>query len=243
MSWRDNSLARDALAIQGYYDDEARLLLQDTLAGALRDLWVKNPVRTSSEDILTKKTILGQAGLTRFEILDKILPGFRGKHELSDDELRQLKTNPKEYPDLEERDKAIREVSNLLWGTMCKTSRAGAVQELVVQKGLLLIEARLTRDGVQATVKAATDDHDLIIEYYVRPRGDQLVKVSGGVRDDCTMVGMAFDGITDRMKRELGGHVTTAIGRLMQVASPDFVALGSPAETRKRAIGPSNSKS
>ena len=74
-------------------------------------------------------------------------------------------------------------------------------------------------------VKAATDDHDLIIEFYVRPRGDQLVRVSGGVRDDCTMVGMTFEGISERMKRELGIHVTTAVGKLLQVASPDLAAL------------------
>jgi len=225
MSWRDNDLALNALAVQGYYDEEAGTLLQDTLGAALRDVFLRAPVRTSRADVLDKKSKLFQTGLTKTELLDKILPGFREQHQLDDEEQRLFKKSPREHPDLEERDSAVNQVTSLLWGTLSKTGRAGAVQMLLIQRGLLLVEAKTSRDNAPATVKAATDDQDLIIEFYVRPRGDQLVRISGGVRDDCTMVGMTFDGISERMKRELGIHVTTAVGQLLQVASPDLAAL------------------
>ena len=68
----------------------------------------------------------------------------------------------------------------------------------------------------------------------MRPRGDQLVKVSGSVSNDCMMVGMTFDGITERMRVELGASVTTAVGQLVQVATPGLSALnGSPAKATK----------
>lgn len=243
MTWRDNDLALEALEVQGYYDEETRTLQQDVLAAALRDVFLRQVARASTEDILDKKSNLFQVGLTKVQVLDFILPSFRSKNELSAEERVLLRKDPKNNPGLEERDKAIADVSALLWGTLSKTSRSGAVQQLVVQKGLLLIEAKTTRDGVPAVVKAATDDHDLIIEFYVRPRGDQLVKVSGGVRDDCTMVGMAFDGINDRMKRELGTSVTTAVGRLLQVAAPDFVALTAGPAKPQKSLSPAASKS
>jgi len=245
MSWRDNDLALEALAVQGYYDEEAKTLNQNSLAASLRDVFLRNPVRSSRTDVLDKKTKLFQIGLTKVQILDTVLPDFRSKYQLSDEERLLFKKEPKDHPNLEERDKAINEVSTLLWGTLGKTSRSGAVQSLIVQKSMLLIEAKTTRDGAPAQVKAATDDPDLIIEFYVRPRGDQLVKVSGGVRDDCTMVGMTFDGITERMKAELGVSVTTAVGRLLQVATPDFAALdGTPAQVKaSKAISSSPQKS
>jgi hypothetical protein len=243
MTWRDNDLALEALAVQGYYDEETRTLQQDVLAAALRDVFLRKVARASSEDILDKKSNLFQIGLTKFQVLDLVLPTFRSKNELSNEERALLRKDPKNNPALEERERAIADVSALLWGTLGKTSRSGAVQALVVQKGLLLIEAKTTRDGVPTVVKAATDDHDLIIEFYVRPRGDQLVKVSGGVRDDCTMVGMAFDGINDRMKRELGTSVTTAVGRLLQVAAPDFAALNAGPTKPMKSLSPAASKS
>lgn len=234
MSWRDNDLALEALAVQGYYNEETKTLEQNLLAASLRDVFLRKPVLDSQDDVLDKKTRLFEDGLTKTQVLDLVFPHFRSKHELTDQERLVYKKDPKNHPELEERDKAIAELSTLLWGTLGKTSRAGAVQTLVVQKNLLLIEAKTTRDGASVTVKAATDDQDLIIEFYVRPRGDQLVKVSGGVRDDCTMVGMTFDGIADRMKAELGASVTTAVGRLLQVAAPDFAALnGAPVKVAK----------
>ncbi|MEU6072274.1 hypothetical protein [Micromonospora sp. NPDC047074] len=242
MSWRDNELALNALAVQGYYDEETRTLHQDTLASSLRDVFLRTPVRASNDDVLDKKSRLFQVGLTKPELLDKVLPGFREKHQLNDEERLLLKKNPKDHPDLEERNAAVNEVGTLLWGTMGKTSRSGAVQALLVQKSLLLIEAKAVREGVQVVVKAATDDQDLIVEYYIRPRGDQLVRVSGGVRDDCTMVGMTFEGINERMKRELGISVTTAVGRLMQVASPDLAALTGGATRSTKAISSGSSK-
>ncbi len=225
MTWRDNELARDALAEQGYIDEETSTLNRDTLAGALRDVFLKAPVRSARVDVLEKKNKFFQAGLTKEQLLDRILPGFRERYALNDEERLLLRKSAKDHPELEERDGAINDASNLLWGTMSKTSRAGAVQVLLVQKSLLLCEAKATRDNATVNVKAATDDHDLIIDFYVRPRGDQLVRVSGGVRDDCTMVGMTFEGISERMKRELGMHVTTAVGNLLQVASPDLAVL------------------
>jgi hypothetical protein len=244
MTWRENDLALEALEVQGYYDEELRTLKQDVLAAALRDVFLRKVARASNEDILDKKSNLFHVvGLTKFQVLDLILPTFRSKNELSVEERALLRKDPKNNPELEEREKAITDVSALLWGTLSKTSRSGAVQQLVVQKGLLLIEAKTTRDGVPAVVKAATDDHDLIIEFYVRPRGDQLVKVSGGVRDDCTMVGMAFDGINDRMKRELGTSVTTAVGRLLQVAAPEFTALTAGPAKPQKSLSPAASKS
>jgi hypothetical protein len=243
MSWRDNELALEALAVQGYYDEELRTLSQSTLAAALRDVFLRKPVRASNGDPLDKKNTLFQTGLTKDQLVDLVLPGFRSKNELSVDELTLLKKDPRNHPDLEERNSAVNDAGTLLWGTLGKTSRSGAVQALIIQKGLLLVEAKTARDGAPATVKAATDDHDLIIEFYVRPRGDQLVKVSGGVRDDCTMVGMTFDGINERMKRELGSSVTTAVGRLMQVASPDFAALDSGLGKTAKAITPGTAKS
>jgi len=234
MSWRNNDLALEALAVQGYYDEDTRTLSQDLLAKSICEVFLRTPIRSSTNDVLDKKSALFQAGLTRIQVLDRVLPNFRARHELSDEERALLKKDPKAHPDLEERDTAINDLASLLWGTLGKTSRAGAVQALAVQNGLLLIEAKASRDGAPTTVKAVTDDQDLIIEFYVRPRGDQLVKVSGGVRDDCTMVGMAFEGINDRMKRELGVSVTTAVGRLMQVATPDLAALSAgPAKASK----------
>lgn len=236
MAWRDNELACDALATQGYLDEETNTLNRDTLAVALRDVFLKGPVRSARIDVLQRKEKFYQAGLTREQLLDRILPGFRERYELNDEERLLLKKSAKDHSDLEERDRAINDVGNLLWGTMSKTSRAGAVQVLLVQKGLLLCEAKATRDGASVSVKAATDDHDLIIEFYVRPRGDQLVRVSGGVRDDCTMVGMTFEGINERMRRELGMHVTTAVGNLLQVASPDLSALDMQPAKNTKAI-------
>ncbi len=237
MSWRDNDLALEALAVQGYYDEDTRTLQQDPLATTIKDVFARKPLRASTEDILDRKARFFQdLGLTKTDVLDKVLPGFRQRYELSDEERLLFKKNPKDHPDLEERDKAIAEVATLLWGTLSKTGRAGAVQSLLVQVNLLLIEAKTTRDGVSTTVKAATDDHDLIIEFYVRPRGDQLVKVSGGIRDDCTTVGMTFEGINDRMKKELGTHVATAVGKLLQVASPDLGALTGNAGRNAKAL-------
>jgi hypothetical protein len=236
MSWRDNVLALDALAVQGYWDEETRTLYQDTLSAALRDVFLRDPVKASKVDILEKKSKLFRTGLSKEQLLDVVLPGFRERHQLNDEERRLLKKSPRDHPDLEERDSAIAQVGNLLWGTMCKTGRAGHVQVLLVQKGLLLVDAKTTRDNASVAVKAATDDQDLIIEFYVRPRGDQLVRVSGGVRDDCAMVGMTFDGISERMKRELGVHVTTAVGQLLQVASPDLAALDMRPAKDARAI-------
>lgn len=243
MTWRDNELALEALAVQGYYDEETRTLRQDTLAAALRDIFLRKPVRAASDDILERKARFYQAGLTRTQLLDLTLPGFRSNHELSDEERALLKKDPKNHPELEERDKAISDVMTLLWGTLGKTSRSGGVQKLLGNKGLLLVETKTTRDDAPVTVKAATDDHDLILEWYVRPRGDQLVKVSGGVRDDCTHVGMTFEGISERMKRELGGSVTTAISNLLQVATPDFAALEGAPVKAPRALAPGSSKS
>lgn len=244
MAWRDNEIARDVLAVQGYYDEESGHLDQDSLAASVRDVFLRTPVKASADDLIEKKAKVAKVGLTKVQLVDRIFPGFREKHELSEDELKLLKKNPKDHPELEERNGAVNDISQLLWGTLAKTGRSGAVQEQLVQRKMLLVEAKMTRDGVNATLKLATDDPDLIIEYYVRPRGDSIVKVSGGVRDDCTMVGMTFEGITDRMKRELGGSVTTAIGRLMQVATPDFAVLaaGDGAEPKK-ALGTGPSKS
>lgn len=236
MAWRDNELVRDALATQGYFDEETGTLSRNTLATALRDVFLKAPVRAARLDILDKKTKFWRNGFTKDQLLDKILPGFREAHALNDEERLLLKKSVRDHPDLEERAGAINDATNLLWGTMSRTSRAGAVQALLVQKGLLLCESKGTRDGVSVNVKAATDDHDLIIEFYVRPRGDQLVKVSGGVRDDCSMVGMTFEGITERMKRELGIHVTTAVSNLLQVASPDLAALDMQPARKPTAI-------
>ncbi|MFI5494745.1 hypothetical protein [Actinoplanes sp. NPDC051859] len=228
MSWRDNPLALDALAVQGYYEEDNRVLKQDTLAASLRDIYAERPVLTSGDDVLLKKAQLGQLGLTSEALINRVLPGFLTRTRLREDEATVLKREPKEHPDLEERAKAVADVTALLWGTMSRTSRSGAVQTLLVHKGLLLVEAKVTRDGVTIPVKVATNDQDLIIEYYVRPRGDQIVRVSGTVRDDCAMVGMTFEGIAERMKRELGISVTTAVGRLMQVATPDFAVLTGP---------------
>jgi len=242
MSWRDNDLALEALAVQGYYDEETKTLEQNLLAASLRDVFLRNPVRETQDDVLDKKTKFFADGLTKTQILDLVFPHFRSRHELTDEERLVYKKDPKNHPELEERDKAITELSTLLWGTLGKTSRAGAVQTLLVQKSLLLIEAKTTREGASVTVKAATDDQDLIIEFYVRPRGDQLVRVSGGVREDCSMVGMTFNGINDRMKKELGASVTTAVGRLLQVATPDFTALnGTPVKVIK-AVAASSTK-
>ena len=242
MVWRENDLALEALATQGYYDEDTKTLRQDILATALRDVFLRQPVKAASDDILERKARFHQAGLTKLQLVDSIFPGFRKSNELSNEEYALLKKNPKEHPDLEERDKAISDITTLLWGTLSKTSRSGGVQKLLVNKGLLLVETKTTRHDLPAVVKAATDDHDLILEWYVRPRGDQLVKVSGGVRDDCTMVAMTFEGISDRMKRELGGSVTTAISNLMQVATPDFAALDSSAGKAVKAISPGRTK-
>jgi hypothetical protein len=236
MSWRENELARGALAEQGYFDEETSTLSRDTLAVALREVFFKAPVRSARVDVLEKKNKFFQTGLTKEQLLDRILPGFQERYALNDEERLLLKKSAKDHPDLEERDSAINDASNLLWGTMSKTSRAGAVQALLVQKGLLLCEAKATRDNATVSVKAATDDHDLIIDFYVRPRGDQLVRVSGGVRDDCTMVGVTFEGISERMKRELGMHVTTAVSNLLQVASPDLAALDMQPTRNAKAI-------
>jgi len=236
MSWRDNDLALEALAVQGYYDEEHKILQQDILANSLRDVFLRKPVKASAADVLDKKSKFFHAGLTKADILDRILPSFREKHQLNDEERLRLRKNSKDHPDLEERDKAVNEVGTLLWGTLGKTSRSGAVQALLVQRGLLLVEAKGVRNGAPVVVKAATDDQDLIIEFYVRPRGDQLVRVSGGVRDDCTMVGMTFDGIAERMKRELGISVTTAVTRLLQVATPDLAALNTGVTNPAKAI-------
>ncbi len=242
MTWRDNDLALEALAVQGYYDESTNTLQQDILAVALRDVFLRQPLRETRDDILDRKSRFFETGLSRSQLLDAIFPGFRERHALSEDERVLLKKAPKDHPELDERDRAIGDLTTLVWGTLSKTSRAGSVQKLLVTQGLLLVETKASRDESSVPVKAATDDQDLIIEWYVRPRGDQLVKVSGGVRDDCTMVGMTFEGINERMKRELGGSVTTAVANLLQVATPDLAVLSGPARTAK-AIAPGSAKS
>ena len=139
MSWRDNELALDALAVQGYFDEETGTLTRDTLAAALRDAFLQAPVKAARVDVLDKKNKFFQAGLTKEQLLDRILPGFRERHALNDEERRLFKKSARDHPDLEERDGAVNEVTNLLWGTLSKTGRAGAVQLLLVQKGLLLV--------------------------------------------------------------------------------------------------------
>lgn len=238
MSWRDNEIARDALAVQGYLDEETGNLRQDLLAAQLQTIFMQQPVRASKRDILDRKADFIAKGVSKTELVEAVLPGFLDATELDDDERALLKKDPKEHPDLEERAQAVTDLGTLLWGSLSRTSRAGAAQKLIVTKGLLLIEAKVSREGAPVTLKAATDDHDLIIEWYVRPRGDQLVKVSGGVRDDCMMVALAFDGISDRLKKELGSSVTTAVGNLMQVAAPDFAALQAGGTTTAKALGP-----
>jgi len=243
MVWRENELAVGALAEQGYYDEETGYLQAEVLAGRVRDLFARRPMKASADGVVEKKSKLLEVGLSKFQLVDEVFPGFRAKHELSSDEAALLKKNPKDHPDLEERDKAIADLTQYLWGTTSKTGRSGPVQALLVQRTLLLIDVKdLKRDGVMTPLKVATDDPDLIIEYYVRPRGDALVKISGGVRDDCTMVGMTFDGITERMKRELGSSVTTAIGRLLQVATPDLAALTAGSDGGKKAIAAGTTK-
>lgn len=245
MSWRDNALVREALAEQGYRDEDGTTLRNDLVARSVCDVFLRNPIRASQDEVLDKKANLVQVGLSSQQLLDAVFPGFRETHELSDEEQQLLKEKPKEFPDLEERNDAISALGTLLWGTIGKTGRQGAAQRLIVQNGLLLIETKppVRRDGVSMTLKAATDDPDLIIEYYVRPRGDQLVRVSSGVRDDCAMVGMSFESLIPRMKAELGVHVTSAITNLMQVATPDLgVLTPGPARTTK-ALGPSAQKS
>lgn len=244
MSWRDNELALEALAVQGYYDEDTSTLRQDLLAAAIRDVFLRSPILASQDEVLDKKTNLTQVGLTRDQLLDSVFPEFRETHQLSDEEQQLLKKSPKDHPELEEREKAVSSIGTLVWGTLGKTQRAGAVQKLIVQRGMLLIEVKsVMRDGASVTLKAATDDHDLIIEFYVRPRGDQLVKVSGGVRDDCSMVGMTFEGITGRMKAELGVHVSTAVTNLLQVATPDLGALTQGSAKAAKALTPSAQKS
>lgn len=242
MTWRDNELSLEALAVQGYYDEDTKTLRQDTLAVALRDVFLRKPARSASDDILERMTRFYKVGVTSTELVEAIFPGFLKANQLSDEERMLLKKEPKSHPELEERHKGVSDITTLLWGTMSKTSRSGAVQKLLVTKGLLLVETKTTRNDAPAAIKAATDDHDLILQWYVRPRGDQLVKVSGGVRDDCTMVAMAFEGIGDRMKRELGGSVTTAIGNLLQVATPDFAALSGSDGAAAKAISSGRTK-
>lgn len=243
MTWRDNEPALEALAVQGYYDETANTLQQDTLAVALRDVFLRKPVRATTDDLLERMDRFFKTGLSKTELLDAIFPGFRERHDLSEDERALLKKAPKDHPELEERDRAIADLTTLVWGTLGKTGRSGSVQKLLVAQGLLLVETKATRDELSVPVKAATDDQDLILRWYVRPRGDQLVKISGGVRDDCSMVGMTFPEINERMKRELGGSVTTAVANLLQVATPDLAVLSSGPAGATKAIAPGSAKS
>lgn len=245
MSWRDNALVLEALAEQGYRDEDGTTLRNDLLAASVCDVFLRNPIPASQDDILDKKARLVQIGLSNEQLLDAVFPGFRETHELSDEERQLLAKNPKDNPELEERSNAISTLATLVWGTIGKTGRQGAAQKLIVQRELLLIETKppVRRDGVSVTLKAATDDPDLIIEYYVRPRGDQLVRVSGGVRDDCAMVGMTFDALIPRMKAELGVHVTSAMSNLMQVAAPDLSVLTAGNAKQAKALGSSAQKS
>jgi len=57
------------------------------------------------------------------------------------------------------------------------------------------------------------------------------------------MVGMTFEGITGRMKAELGVHVSTAVTNLLQVATPDLAALTQGSTKTEKAVQPSAQKS
>src|SRR5436305_816277 len=134
MTWRDNELAVEALAVQGYYDEDAGTLQQEALAAAVRDVFLRSLLKASSDELVDKKAKLQQIGVDKVQLLDKIFPGFREKYELSEDEATLLKKNPKDHPHLEERDDAINALTSYLWGTMGKTARSGKVQELLVQR-------------------------------------------------------------------------------------------------------------
>ncbi|PWW24914.1 hypothetical protein JD79_04106 [Geodermatophilus normandii] len=233
-TWRDSDDAKQALAEQGYYDEDHEALNNTALAGTLAKIFMRKPVRASDAESFDRFTAVKHQGLSKNQLVDEVLPHFREGIELTDEEFELWKKNRKEHPDLDERQQTLASVGNLLWGTMCRTSSSGAVQKLLVPKGLLLVEAKLGREGEPGPLKVATDDHELIMEFFVRPRGDQLVRVSGSVRADCLMVGMAFDGISARMRQELGMSVTSAVTDLMQVASPNFAVItGSSTEDSK----------
>ncbi len=246
MSWRDNALVLEALSEQGYRDDDSTAPLRnDLLAAAVCDVFLRDPIHSTDDDILDKKARLVQVGLSDEQLLDAVFPGFRETHELSDEERQLLAKSPKDHPELEERSNAVSTLGALVWGTIGKTGRQGAAQKLIVLQSLLLIETKpaVKRDGITVTLKVATDDPDLIIEYFVRPRGDQLVRVSSGVRGDCEMVGSTFNALIPRMKAELGVHVTSAMSNLMQVATPDLGILTGGTARSSKALGSSAQKS
>lgn len=242
MTWRAYDTAKQALAEQGYYDEDRDYFNSAELAATVVKLFLRKPVRASSAESFDRFTAVRNQGLSKNQLIDEVLPGFRASVELSDDELELLRKNRREHPDLDDRHQSVVSMGSLLWGTLSKTSSSGPVQKSLISKGMCLVEAKLGRGAEPGPLKVATDDEELIMEFFVRPRGDQLVRVSGGVRADCLMIGMAFEGITGRMRQELGMSVTSAVTDLMQVASPNFAAITGGTTEDTKALTASASK-
>lgn len=55
MTWRENELALDVLAVQGHYDEDTRTLNQSALAESIRNVFLREPIHSSQDDILDKK--------------------------------------------------------------------------------------------------------------------------------------------------------------------------------------------
>lgn len=225
MAWRDNELIVQELVTQGFADEDTKVLSKPALTARLHQVFTSAPVVDTGDEYLTKLSEVREVGLSSDQLIDEVFPDFRDEHALSDDERELFAANPDDHPDLALRIGALREAHQLLWGTYCKTTSNGYVQKSLVSDELILIDVDVEREGVKTKVKVATSDQHLIIEHYVQPRGDKLVKVSSTVRDDCMMVGTTFPAIAGRMRAALGAQIDTAVDQLRVVADPSF-ALG-----------------
>jgi hypothetical protein len=225
MSWRTNALALQALATQGYLEDEGvDNLDSSTLARTCADIFLEQPAqaRTAEEygDVLEEVQRVDGLGFTKEQLLDRVIPGFRAKTELTEDEGKLLdKEGDEAHPDLAERVDAITALQNLLWGTMCKDGRTGEVQQILAGKGyLLVVIAKAKRANVQMQMKVATNDPEMILRHFVDAKGAKLVSVSSTVRKDVRMVTDTFPAMTPKVKAKLGVAVTAAMMELTEVA-------------------------
>lgn len=222
MAWRDNELVVQELATQGFANEDTKVLSKPALTQRLHEIFALSPVLDTGDDYLTKLAEVRNVGISSDDLIEMVLPGFIEEVDLDDDEYKLYVADPDDHPDLALRLEALQEARGLLWGTYSKTGSNGFVQKSLVVDQLLLIDVDVERDGNKTKVKVATSDQHLIIEHYVRPRGDKLVKVSSTLRDDCLMVGSTFPAITGRMRAELGAQIDTAVDQLRVVADSSF---------------------
>jgi hypothetical protein len=114
----------------------------------------------------------------------------------------------------------------LIYGGICATGRSGEVQKLLVKGGLVLLEVRqdATIEGdVDAVVfgKIATNNHALLKEWFVTPRGSGFNHRAKAIAADMQeILFAAVPEYREEAEVTLGGYVDAALQTVVSVSRP-----------------------